>query len=70
MNNPPETKEEWCLWRAQAACAAGRESLNGDTDPPESTTRIEYALFLLLGAVREIAEYLSLKEKTLDTPPK
>jgi hypothetical protein len=31
---------------------------------------MEYALFLLLGAVGEIAEYLSMKEKFLDTPPK
>jgi hypothetical protein len=69
MNNPPKTKEEWCLWRAQAACSAGRESLNGDTDPPESATRIEYALFLLIGAVGEIADYLSLKDQqTKNTP--
>jgi hypothetical protein len=67
---PPKTKEEWCLWRAQTACSAGRDVLEGEADPPEHSSRDRYALFLLLGAVGEIAEYLSLKEKTLDTPPK
>ena len=69
MNNPPETKEKWCLWRAQTACKTGRDVLDGETDPPESATRIEYALFLLLGAVQEIADYLSHKEQqTKDQP--
>jgi len=70
MNTPPKTKEEWCLWRAQTACKMGKEIIDGAADPPECATRIEYALFLLIGAVGEIAEYLSPKEKTLDTPPK
>ena len=70
MNTPPKTKEEWCLWRAQAACKTGKEIIDGAADPPESATRIEYALFLLIGAVGEIADYLSMKEKPLDTPPK
>jgi hypothetical protein len=48
----------------------GKEVIDGAADPPESATRIEYALFLLIGAVGEIAEYLSMKEKPLDTPPK
>ncbi len=65
---PTQNKEEWCLWRAQAACKTGGEVIDGATDPPESATRIEYALFLLIGAVGEIAEYLNHKEeKTKDT---
>ena len=70
MSQPPKTKEEWCLHRAQLACSAGRDVLEGETDPPEHFSRDRYALFLLLGAVREISEYLSHKEKSLDTPPK
>lgn len=70
MTHPPKTKEEWCLWRAQTACKMSKEVFDGAADPPESASRIEYALFLLIGAVGKIADYLSLKEKTLDTPPK
>jgi len=60
---PPKTKEEWCLWRAQAACKTGKEIIDGAADPPECASRIEYALFLLIGAVGEIADYLSRKEQ-------
>jgi len=67
---PPKTKEEWCLYRASLDCTLGRNILEGETDAPEHSSRDRYALFLLLGAVREISEYLSLKEITLDTPPK
>jgi hypothetical protein len=42
----------------------GKEVIDGAADPPESATRIEYALFLLIGAVGEIADYLSRKEQT------
>ena len=70
MNNPPKTKEEWCLWGARASCLLGCEVLSGEKDPPEHYSRERFALEHLLKAVGEIAEYLSMKEKTLDTPPK
>lgn len=63
MNKKPETPEEWCLWRAQAACKTGKDVIDGEVNPPESATRIEYALFLLIGAVGEIAAYLQMKEE-------
>jgi hypothetical protein len=68
--NPPKTKEEWCLWGARASCLLGCEVLSGEKDPPEHYSRERFALEHLLKAVGEIAEYLALKEKTLDTPPK
>jgi hypothetical protein len=62
-------KEEWCLHRAQIACSAGRDVLEGNEYPPEHFSRDRYALFLLLGAVGEIAEYLSIKDQQpKDTP--
>ena len=57
------------MHRAQLACSAGRDVLDGEADAPEHYSRDRYALFLLLGAVGEIAEYLSYKEQqTKDQP--
>lgn len=63
MNKKPETAKEWCLERAILTCKAGRDVLNDKTPTPPGSTPIEFALFLLIGAVGEIADYLQMKEE-------
>ena len=57
MSEPqPKTPAQWSAWRASSSCQIGMDVLNGVSDPPSGTSRMEYATFLLLSAVKELAE--------------
>lgn len=63
MSEKPETPEEWCLERALLYCKAGRDVLNNKAETPPGSTPIEFSLFILIGAIGEIADYLQMKER-------
>lgn len=63
MSKKPETPEEWALLRAELGCKAGRDVLNNKVQTPPGSTPTEFALFLLIGAVGDIADYLKMKEE-------
>jgi len=62
MNKKPETAQEARLWTASAACELGSRRLNAESQIRE-VTPTEFAVFCLLKAVKEIAEYLQTKEE-------
>jgi hypothetical protein len=49
------------LYRAQLSCKIGKDVIKGETKPPDGTTKIEYALYLLCSAIEDIA--LAMEEK-------
>jgi len=53
--NKPTTKKEWAAYRAQLQCKIGIRMFTDGLEPPEETTQSEYALFLLLQAVHDLA---------------
>lgn len=63
MSEKPKTPEEWALLRAELGCNVGRNVLNNKTEIPLGSTPTEFALFLLIGAVGEIVNYLQMKEE-------
>ena len=67
---PPKTNADWCLWRIRTSCELGCKVIEGKHETPEHHTRSEYAIFLALKAMDDLAQYFQLKEKSLDTPPK
>lgn len=62
MNEKPKTPEECALLRAEFGCNIGRDVLDNKAETPPGSTPAEFALFLLIGAVGEIADYLQIKE--------
>jgi hypothetical protein len=55
MRTKPKTEYEWMLYRAEASCRIGKESLSGKGIPSD-LNKSEYALFNLLCAIEEIAK--------------
>ena len=52
----PETQREWALYRAKLNCQLGRKALDGQTQPANGYTAIEYALFCILHSLEDVAE--------------
>ena len=51
------------LYRARLSCKIGRDALEGTSKPPANTTSLEYAVFLLLHAVEDIAAAMEKETK-------
>ena len=52
----PKTEREWALYRAKLNCQLGRKALDGQTQPANGYTAIEYALFCILHSLEDMAE--------------
>jgi hypothetical protein len=66
---PPKTKEDWCLWRIRTSCELGCKVIEGKHETPDHHTRVEYALFLALKAMDDLAQYLQLKDQQTNPKP-
>lgn len=64
---PPKTVREMALWRCKTHCMLGKEDIAKNADRPEALPRGEYALYLLLSAVADLAEALSHEQTTAPT---
>jgi hypothetical protein len=62
--NPPKTNTGWCLWRIRTNCELGCKVIEGKHEAPEHHTRVEYALFLALKSLDDLAQYFQLERQT------
>jgi len=50
------------LWRCIANCRIGKAVFNGEEKLPDGCSATEYAIYLLLSAVEDLAAYFEEKE--------
>ena len=59
---PPKTPAQWAATRVRLNCAVGRDVIAGVTNPSR-LNRTEYAMFLLFGAISELADLIEAQAK-------
>lgn len=59
----PHSPEEWSAYRVRLDCHLAKGVLDGKTNPPENTSRSEYALYCIASAVEELAKLVAMTKK-------